>query len=67
MSEWQTMTLGEITDWFSGGTPSKQNESFWIGKIPWISARTLKGTRVSDSELKISEEGLEDGYSTTHY
>lgn len=61
MSEWQTMTLGEITDWFSGGTPSKQNESFWIGEIPWISARTLKGTRVSDSELKISKEGLEDG------
>ncbi|MBS2101092.1 restriction endonuclease subunit S [Carboxylicivirga linearis] len=61
MSEWQTKTLGEITDWFSGGTPSKQNESYWNGDIPWISARTLKGTRVSDSELKITEEGLSNG------
>jgi type I restriction enzyme S subunit len=61
MSEWQTKTLGEITDWFSGGTPSKQNESYWNGDIPWISAKTLNGTRVSDSELKITEEGLRNG------
>jgi type I restriction enzyme S subunit len=61
MSEWQTKTLGEITDWFSGGTPSKQNESYWNGNIPWISARSLKGTRVSDSELKITKEGLNNG------
>jgi type I restriction enzyme, S subunit len=61
MSVWQTMTLGEITDWFSGGTPSKQNESYWNGDIPWISAKTLKGTRVSDSEIKITIDGLSNG------
>jgi len=61
MSEWQVKTLGEITDWYSGGTPSKQNEEFWGGKIPWISARTLKGTRVSTSETTITLEGLNNG------
>jgi len=45
----------------SGGTPSKQNEEYWNGEIPWISAKTLKGTRVSDSEMKITLEGLESG------
>lgn len=61
MSEWETKKLGEITDWFSGGTPSKQNEAYWGGDIPWISAKTLKGTRVSESETLITEEGLKSG------
>lgn len=61
MSEWKTYQLGDITEWFSGGTPSKRNESYWKGEIPWISARTLKGTRVSNSDLKISSEGLKQG------
>lgn len=61
MSEWQTYKLGELTDWYSGGTPSKQNLSYWNGEIPWISARTLKGTRINDSETKISKEGLNNG------
>tara|TARA_R110000822_G_scaffold28985_3_gene85752 strand:+ start:686 stop:1966 length:1281 start_codon:yes stop_codon:yes gene_type:complete len=61
MSEWETKKLGEITDWFSGGTPSKQNETYWGGDIPWISAKTLKGTRVSESETLITEEGLKSG------
>ena len=61
MNKWQSKTLGEITEWFSGGTPSKENKSYWNGDIPWISAKTLKGTRVSDSELKITQEGLDNG------
>jgi len=61
MRDWAVKTLGEITNWYSGGTPSKQNEDYWNGEIPWISAKTLKGTRVSDSEMKITLEGLESG------
>lgn len=61
MSEWKEYKLGDITDWFSGGTPSKQNESYWNGKIPWISARSLNGTKVSESEIKITQVGLENG------
>jgi type I restriction enzyme, S subunit len=61
MSEWKEFKLGDITDWFSGGTPSKQNESYWNGKIPWISARSLNGTKVSESEIKITQVGLENG------
>ncbi|MCB9188760.1 MAG: restriction endonuclease subunit S [Flavobacteriales bacterium] len=61
MSEWTTYQLGEITEWYSGGTPSKQKEEYWNGEIPWISARSLKGTRVSDSDLKITQEGLDNG------
>lgn len=61
MSEWKEYKLGDITDWFSGGTPFKQNEIYWNGDIPWISARSLNGTKVSDSEIKITQIGLENG------
>lgn len=61
MNEWKDIRLGDITDWFSGGTPSKQNKEYWNGNIPWISARTLKSTRISDSEINITELGLKNG------
>lgn len=53
--------LGELAEFESGGTPSKKNESYWHGSIPWISAKTLVGDAVYESDLTISEEGLESG------
>jgi len=61
MVEWVEYRLGEITDWFSGGTPAKSNEKYWNGHIPWISAKTLTDYRVSNSELNITEEALKAG------
>lgn len=59
--EWRTSTLGNITKWLSGGTPSKANSSYWNGKIPWISANVMKLNRLYDSELHISKSGLVNG------
>ncbi len=60
-SEWRDVTLGEVTDWASGGTPSKANPRFWDGDIPWISASSMKSAFAADSSLHITEEGLADG------
>ncbi|GJN61983.1 restriction endonuclease subunit S [Elizabethkingia anophelis] len=59
--DWKTVKLGDITSWSSGGTPSKENPSFWNGEIPWISASSMRGLVYSDSELKITEAGLLKG------
>lgn len=59
--KWETRKLDDITAWASGGTPSKDNPSFWNGDIPWISASSMRGLEYSDSELKISETGLKRG------
>ncbi|WP_372756181.1 restriction endonuclease subunit S, partial [Labilibaculum sp.] len=53
--------LEEISTWASGGTPSKENASFWNGTIPWISASSMHGVEYSNSNLKITEEGLKSG------
>lgn len=59
--EWKTIKLGDITSWSSGGTPSKENPLFWNGEIPWISASSMRGLVYSDSEIKITESGLQKG------
>ena len=53
-------TLGAITDWASGGTPSKSNSSFWEGTIPWISATSMN-EYIEDSQLKITSEAVDSG------
>lgn len=60
-AKWRKFSLGELTNWSSGGTPSKKNTEFWTGSIPWISASSMRSTRYSESELKITSEGLKSG------
>jgi len=59
--EWRIATLGDVTKWTSGGTPRKGEQRFWNGNIPWISAVSMKTSRLADSELQITEEGLQNG------
>jgi type I restriction enzyme S subunit len=57
---WTEKRLDEVCTFSSGGTPSKQNASYWTGKIPWISGRDMKSTRLSDSYLHISKAAVEE-------
>jgi type I restriction enzyme, S subunit len=61
MNEWKEYKLGEIVKFSSGGTPSKSNEAFWGGDIPWISASSMEGYSYSDSTLRITDLGLKNG------
>ena len=60
-AEWKEFRLGDITEWASGGTPSKKNADFWNGTIPWISASSMGSNRYDESDLKITQEGLKAG------
>lgn len=53
--------LGELAKFESGGTPSKKEERYWNGTIPWISAKTLVGDTVCKSDLFITKQGLDAG------
>lgn len=56
-------TIGELFDFIGGGTPSKQQPSYWIGDIPWASVKDIKGDFLNDTKDRISEEGLKDSAS----
>ncbi len=55
--EWcRLKNIGKIT---GGGTPSKHIKRFWNGDIPWISPKDMKSEYIHDSELKITQLGIE--------
>ncbi|WP_269609278.1 restriction endonuclease subunit S [Prochlorococcus marinus] len=58
--EWRDFRLGDLTTWSSGTTPSKQNPSFWGGDIPWISGTVMRSKNLCESELYLTQEGLDN-------
>ena len=43
---------------YGGGTPSKSKEEYWNGDIPWISSKDMKSDMISDSQIRITNLGL---------
>ncbi|RNM26923.1 restriction endonuclease subunit S [Dickeya undicola] len=52
---WEWVRLGDIGTISGGGTPSKNNEKYWSGNIPWVSPKDMKTDYISAAELNISE------------
>ena len=52
--------LGNVVSYSSGGTPSKANESYWIGDIPWVSAKDMKSDVLTDSSTHISKAAVKE-------
>lgn len=53
-SGWIGVRLGELGNWFGGGTPSKSNASFWAGDLPWVSPKDMKRAFIDDTQDKIT-------------
>lgn len=53
-----TKPLGEVFDVVGGGTPSKNNASYFNGNIPWATIRDMQSDVLADTEHTISGEGL---------
>ncbi len=59
--EWQWTILGGVTEFLSGGTPSKDCADYWGGSVPWVSAKDMKRFRLEDTEDHVTEEGVANG------
>ncbi len=59
--KWVDTTLGEITVFMSGGTPSRSNEAYWTGTIPWISASSLRCFYIFRSDSNVTKEAVKAG------
>jgi type I restriction enzyme S subunit len=60
ISGWRQVSLGNLGDINGGGTPSKANEEYWDGDIPWISPKDMKVDYIDNSEDKISQKAIDD-------
>lgn len=54
---WQKTTVGACARFVSGGTPSKQEPSYWDGQLPWITAFDMKSMTLIDSRYRLTEAG----------
>jgi type I restriction enzyme S subunit len=57
---WVKTTLGELSIWGSGGTPTRSNPAYFRGAIPWVTISDLNDGLVSRTNSSITEAGLEN-------
>ncbi len=57
---WRVAPLKYSAKFLSGGTPSKDNQEFWNGHIPWASAKDLKQDKLDDTQDHITANALEE-------
>src|SRR5690606_9432868 len=58
---WEVVPLAQTGRWISGGTPSKKNDAYWGGSIPWFSAKSLGPLWLTDSDDRVTEAGADAG------
>lgn len=60
-SDWNLVTVEDVSqDLIGGGTPSKSNEEYWGGAIPWASVKDLDGIELAGTEDYITGTGVEN-------
>jgi len=55
---WKVATIEDIAQVTSGGTPSRKNDNFWGGDIPWVTTAEVQSNVIDDTAEKITEAGL---------
>jgi type I restriction enzyme S subunit len=56
----RTVTLGAIAKITSGGTPDRENPTYWDGTVPWVKTTLVQNCEIglNDIDEKITEAGL---------
>ncbi|PUE26247.1 hypothetical protein B9Z39_10910 [Limnohabitans sp. JirII-29] len=63
-AHWDLQPLKYLCTFCGGGTPSKDNLSYWTdGNIPWVSPKDMKSFWINDSQDKITQAAVQ-GSST---
>lgn len=56
---WDMIKLGELGVWKSGGTPSRSNQKYFAGIIPWVTSGELNDLYISSTKEHISQEAID--------
>jgi len=56
---WAWTSLELVGETRGGGTPSKQNHSYWGGSIPWVSPKDMKRDFIGESQDYITHAALD--------
>lgn len=56
--DWPLVKLGDVCIVQSGGTPSRSEDNYWNGNIPWVKTGEINFNLIMDVEESITEKGL---------
>lgn len=57
---WEVKLIQQLCAVTSGSTPSRKNESYFVGNIPWVKTTEVDGYEIFDTEEHISEEAIKE-------
>ena len=57
---WRIVSVDEVTNIRSGGTPDRGNPDYWGGDIPWVKTGQIDFNRINEAEEFITQAGLEN-------
>lgn len=57
---WISRKLGYVANMSGGSTPSKLNEEYWIGDIPWVSPKDMKRRVIDDAQDHVSQSAINE-------
>ena len=64
MTNWELQKLDDVIEKIlGGGTPSKENNRFWNGSIPWASVKDLTNFNPERTQDYITKDGLNNSSS----
>lgn len=56
--EWEVKKVGKISKTFAGGTPDRENSSYYNGNIPWVKSGEVNKSVITRTEETITQDGL---------
>lgn len=57
-SKYDVDFLGNVCDIHIGGTPSRDNPSYFLGENLWVSIKEMEGQEITDTKEKITDEAV---------
>ena len=58
--EWEMVRLGDVCKFVGGGTPTKSNQEYYTGSIPWATVSDMSTDIISDTIYHITEEAIKN-------
>jgi type I restriction enzyme S subunit len=56
--DWPVVSIGDVAETTSGGTPSRAKKEYYGGSIPWVKSGELKDNIIDYTEETVTDEGL---------
>ncbi len=56
--EWEIKKVSQLSKTFAGGTPDRENSTYYNGNIPWVKSGEVNQSIITKTEETITQDGL---------